>query len=384
MFLRGFGAVGLATGGVGIWRMGSNHVLSPASGPAYAPWDEWEQPGERPLEKLIRAAILAANPHNTQPWKFRLLDDAVDVYADTSRQIGGIDPFLREVHIGVGCALENLLLAAEHAGYQWSLREAPSSTDSALQPILGVLLKEGMKCTSELYAAIPLRHTNRGTYVPGKGVDASLIQAFGDVRNSDSDLRVFWFRSHDEMRAFGDLVVSGTQAIIADSGQSRSSAQWMRTSWTDIQRYRDGLTYDAQVLTPSKRAMAKLLPPLSVRQADEYWLRETRDTQVATACMFGMIAVRDSTKLHSLVEAGRLWQRMHLLGTLRGVAMQPLSQPIERRDRERQLGLPPTFANALAELQQDDSWQAVMPFRLGYPERVALPSPRRSLSSVLL
>jgi hypothetical protein len=241
-----------------------------------------------------------------------------------------------------------------------------------------------MKCTSELYAAIPLRHTNRGTYVPGKGVDASLIQAFGDVRNSDSDLRVFWFRSHDEMRAFGDLVVSGTQAIIADSGQSRSSAQWMRTSWTDIQRYRDGLTYDAQVLTPSKRAMAKLLPPLSVRQADEYWLRETRDTQVATACMFGMIAVRDSTKLHSLVEAGRLWQRMHLLGTLRGVAMQPLSQPIERRDRERQLGLPPTFANALAELQQDDSWQAVMPFRLGYPERVALPSPRRSLSSVLL
>jgi hypothetical protein len=75
---------------------------------------------------------------------------------------------------------------------------------------------------------------------------------------------------------------------------------------------------------------------------------------------------------------------MQLLGTLHGIAMQPLSQPIERRDRERQLGLAPTFANALAELQQDDSWQAVMPFRLGYPERDALPSPRRSLSSVLL
>ncbi len=109
-----------------------------------------------------------------------------------------------------------------------------------------------------------------------------------------------------------------------------------------------------------------------------------RETQVATACMFGMIAVCDSKKLHSLVEVGRLWQRMQLLGTLRGVAMQPLSQPIERRDRERQLGLPPTYANALAELQQDNSWQAVMPFRLGYPECDALPSPRRSLSSVLL
>jgi hypothetical protein len=384
MFLRGFGAVGLATGVVGVWRIVSNHVLSPASGPAYAPWGEWQQAGERPHENLIRAAILAANPHNTQPWKFRLLGDGVEVYADTSRQIGVIDPFLREMHIGVGCAVENLLLAAEHAGYQRSFREASSSTDSALQPIAGILLKEGMKCTSELYEAIPRRHTNRGSFVPGKGVDASLIQAFSDVRNSDSELRVFWFRTREEVRAFGNLVVSGTQAIIADSGQSRSSAQWMRTSWMDIQRFRDGLTYDAQVLDPAKRAMAKLLPPLSVSHADEYWLRETRDTQVATASVFGIIAVRDSTNLHSLVEAGRLWQRMQLLGTLRGIAMQPLSQPIERRDRERQLGLPPTFANALAELQQDDSWQAVMPFRLGYPERDALPSPRRSLSSVLL
>jgi hypothetical protein len=136
MFLCGLGAARLATGGAEIWRVMSNRVLSPASGPAYAPWNEWQQTGKSPFEKLIRAAVLSANPHNSQPWKFRLQDDVVDVYAATSRQIGVVDLFLREMHIGIGCALENLLLAAGHAGYQWSFDQAPLSADSALQPAL--------------------------------------------------------------------------------------------------------------------------------------------------------------------------------------------------------------------------------------------------------
>lgn len=384
MFLRSLGVTGVALGAAAIWRVESNHVLSPGSGPAYAPWSDWQQPTANPLERLVRSAVLAANPHNSQPWKFHALQGAIDIYADTTRNIGAIDPFLREMHIGIGCAVENLLLAAENAGYRWSFDAPASSSDPALQPIVRVVLQEGEKVSSPLYVAIPKRHTNRGSYSASIYIEPQIVRALSDVGNSDSELRVFWFRKPEELRAFRDLVVSATRAIIADPGQSQSSAQWMRTNWSDVQRFRDGLTYDAQVLTPGKRAFAKLLPPLSVKQADQYWLAATRDTQVATANMFGMIAVRDPRNLHSLVEAGRLWQRMQLLATVHGVAMQPLSQPLERRDREMQLGLPPAYSKALFELQQDDSWQAVMPFRLGYPEQNALPSPRRSLSSVLL
>jgi hypothetical protein len=374
----------MALGAAGIWRVAGNHVLNSGSGPAYAPWADWQEPTANPLERLVRSAVLAANPHNTQPWKFHVLPGAIDIYADTTRRIGAIDPFLREMHIGIGCAVENLLLAAENAGYRWSFAAPAPSSESTLQSIVRVVLQPGAKVSSPLFAAIPKRHTNRGSYSRGIQVDPQFVQALSNVGNSDSQLRIFWFRKPEELRAFASLVVSGTEAIIADPEQSRSSAEWMRTSWSDIQRYRDGLTYDAQVLTPAKRAFAKLLPPLSVKQADQYWLTATRDTQVATANIFGMIAVRDARKVLSLVEAGRLWQRMQLLGTVHGVAMQPLSQPVERCDRELQLGLPATYSKALAELQQDDSWQAVMPFRLGYPEQTALPSPRRALSNVLL
>ena len=97
-----------------------------------------------------------------------------------------------------------------------------------------------------------------------------------------------------------------------------------------------------------------------------------------------MIAVRDAKNTQQRVEAGRLWQRMHLLATVQGIAMHPLSQPVERRDRELQLGQSPAYAKALSELQQDDSWQAVMPFRMGYPVQNAPPSPRRAIASVLI
>ena len=384
VFLSGLGVAGLGLTGASIWRLESNHVLRAGDGPAYAPWADWRQAGTNPLEQLVRAAVLAANPHNTQPWKFHLLPDGVDVYADTSRRIGVIDPFLREMHIGVGCALENLLLAAETAGYRWSFDKPASSGDGELQPVVHVLLKEGTRRPSDLYAAIPRRHTNRGPYATGKEMDTRTIEALTGVKNSDAELRVFWFRKPEEKQAFGDLVIHATEAIITDQEQSSSSARWIRTSWNDIQRFRDGLTYDTQGMNPGMRALAKFLPPLSVKQTDQYWLTATRETHVASTSAFGMIAVRDAKNTQQRVEAGRLWQRMHLLATVQGIAMHPLNQPLERRDRELQLGLSPAYAKALFELQQDESWQAVMPFRMGYPVQNAPPSPRRAIASVLI
>src|SRR5262249_12216109 len=135
-FLTGIGIAGIGLVGATVWRVESNHVLSMEDGPAYDPWNEWQQAGTSPFEQMVRGAVLAANPHNTQPWKFHLLPDGVDVYADTSRQIGVIDPLLREMFIGVGCAVENLLLCAEAAGYKWSFDQAMPAGNSSLQPVV--------------------------------------------------------------------------------------------------------------------------------------------------------------------------------------------------------------------------------------------------------
>jgi Alcohol dehydrogenase GroES-like domain len=50
----------------------------------------------------------------------------------------------------------------------------------------------------------------------------------------------------------------------------------------------------------------------------------------------------------------------------------------------RQLGSEPVFGRALCDLISSDDWYGIVPFRLGYPTRLALASPRRSVQEVLL
>jgi len=42
------------------------------------------------------------------------------------------------------------------------------------------------------------------------------------------------------------------------------------------------------------------------------------------------------------------------------------------------------FGAAVQGLVGDDAWQAIMPFRIGYPTQAARPSPRRSVEDVLV
>jgi nitroreductase len=113
------GALGVAGAGVAAlgarsWQEG---VFSAGQGAAYEPWATWRGRPDEGARAVVRAAILAANPHNSQPWRFHVDGARIDVHADPSRSLGPIDPFLREMYIGLGCALENLVLGAEGHGY---------------------------------------------------------------------------------------------------------------------------------------------------------------------------------------------------------------------------------------------------------------------------
>src|SRR5438445_13090284 len=75
----GTGAVLAAAGGV--WRAWEQGVCSAGEGPAYEPWRRWRSdPSEGP-PALVRAAILAANPHNSQPWLFRVGASRIELFA---------------------------------------------------------------------------------------------------------------------------------------------------------------------------------------------------------------------------------------------------------------------------------------------------------------
>jgi len=380
---------GAAAAAVGVgalaWRAGDQGVFSTGGGPAYAPWDHWQDDPADSSRRLVAAAILAANPHNTQPWRFRVGDKGIDVFTDPARNIGSIDPFRREMQIGLGCALENLLLAGEMAGRQPRLALLPDTADPTHVGRLefGTPRRPDLRRAS-LHAAIPLRHTNRGAYDPQRPLPDSAFAALDALRSDSPQLAVRWFRTPAECRTLGEQIVAATQAIVDDREQSRDSGAWFRNSWDEVQQHRDGLTIDAQAMPGWMRAAAKILPPVSVERADAMWLQTTREVHVASTSAFGLLLARDSSDTRQRLQGGMLWQRMHLWAQTQGIAMQPLNQMPERADRERSAKLPPRFQQVLADLVGDAGWQALMPFRLGHPTMTALRSPRRALDDVIV
>ena len=127
----------------------------------------------------LRAAILASNARNAQPWLLFKVSDSWRVLSCTPTpgvNLGPPDPLPAwRCHLSLGCALENLVIAAAPNGYQKHchdislriLRAFPDQWQS--RPVAMVELAVSRQSTGELYRAIPKSpSTNRGLYDPAK------------------------------------------------------------------------------------------------------------------------------------------------------------------------------------------------------------------------
>ena len=183
------------------------------------------------------------------------------------------------------------------------------------------------------------------------------------------------------MASLGGLLVDAAQAVVDDEQQSRDGFAWFRSDDDEIQVHRDGLTLDAQGLGPLVLAAAKLLPASTRSAGDAFWVKQTRDVHTATAAAYGVVTAATPDDRATQLCAGRLLQRIHLTATTKGVALQHLNQITERIDAERAAGAPATFGPRLTALLPPGA-RPLVAFRVGYPERAARPSPRRSVADV--
>ena len=372
----GAGVAGVAGAGGLTWLATTGGVFSTGTGPAYAAWSQAD-PAGHPLN-LVRAAILAANAHNTQPWLFTAAADRIELHADMSRTIGAMDPLLREMHVSLGCALENLALAASPNGMTATVALMPDTADAT--HIATVSLVPSTPSRSTLFDAITHRHTDRNAYDTSRPLTAAQRATLSALVDAP-DTRLVWFTTDTQRNAFSDLTVRATKAIIADPQQVDDDHRWYRAKWHDVQTHKDGITIDSSGQSALIRAVSKLVPTTQ-KQDNDGWLSGTRDTQLPTAAAFGAIVVGDPHDPVQRLRSGRIWQRMHLTATAAGLAMQPLCQIPERIDRETSANLPPDFTAAMAAMLPADT-HPIMTFRIGYPTVAALLSPRRLIADVL-
>jgi nitroreductase len=133
------------------------------------PRDVTLPPADLPLRDRLRHlcdyARLAPSIRNSQPWRLRLGDDFVEVWADRSRALAVADPEGRGLTISCGAVLAQLEVAARAAALATAVERLPDPEAPDLLARLRVT-GEAAPATEDpwLFQAIPKRRTHRGVF----------------------------------------------------------------------------------------------------------------------------------------------------------------------------------------------------------------------------
>jgi len=325
------------------------------------PWQIMEQnfPSNRGeshrLAFLLRYAILAPSSHNTQPWKFAVGQNEIAIFVNKDRWLSVADKDQRELYMSVGCALENLIIAAEHFGYGHQVTYFPEPLNQRL--VAAVELMPNGKPSSfrgpELFDAIGLRHTNYKPFDPQSIPEEEIERIQACVVEEGISLRI---TGDCEIKRKADELVNRADAILfADAAFRRELGFWIGegafgTPW---------LLAKLAQMASSYLDIGKLA---SKKESD----------LLMSAPMFGLICSKENDRL-SQVKAGQVFERIYLTATASGLRLQPMSQMTEALE---------TRAELINLISEKDTFP-LQPFRLGYAEAERQRTPRRPLEEVM-
>src|SRR5689334_4446624 len=113
------------------------------------------------LATAVEHALRAPSVHNTQPWRWRIGSDTVELYADWGRHLVATDPDRRDLVLSCGAALHHLLVALAAQGLEVQVDRLPDPEDSGHLATVRVRPGAGLPEDAVLYPAIGRRRTDR-------------------------------------------------------------------------------------------------------------------------------------------------------------------------------------------------------------------------------
>ena len=279
--------------------------------------------------ELVRFATLAANSHNTQPWKFSIKDGSISISPDYARRCPIVDPDDHHLFVSLGCATENLIHAAAATG----LKSNPDFEND----VVTVMFEKAQPIASPLFEAIPRRQSTRAVFdaKPVSSDDLRLLEQAG----IDDGVAVLIITDRARMAKVTEYVVRGNANQMQDKAFMKELKAWMRFSEADAVATMDGLFSRASGNPSLPSWLARPLLNFVYTESGE---NDKYRAQIDSSAGIAVFSSELNNKNH-WVAAGRACQRFALQATCLGLKYAFINQPVEvpelRNELSSYLGL---------------------------------------------
>jgi hypothetical protein len=265
--------------------------------------------------ELVRFATLAANSHNTQPWIFSARGNEVTIAPDFARRCPAVDPDDHHLFVSLGCAAENLVLAASMLGW----RAHPVIEGDRIV----IALEEAPPATSALADAIPVRQCTRAVF-DGRPVAPDMLRQLENACR-EPNVSAILMTERAAIAGVTDYVLEGNTAQMRDKAFMRELVSWMRFNETDAVATMDGLF--------SRASGNPSLPGWVARPLLKFFFTESGENRKYRAELDSsagvVVLAADRSDTSHWIAVGRACQRFGLQATALGLKYSFINQPVE-------------------------------------------------------
>lgn len=280
------------------------------------------------LRSLVQYATLAANGHNTQPWKFAIQENAIEIHPDFSRELKVVDPDHRELWISLGCALENLLVAARATGYAHEI-SYPESEDLIRVNLTPDSLQPGL-----LFEAITQRQNTRSEY-NGQAIKTNDLDQVQGL-SLEPGVEMHFVTNSTDLETVLEYVNQGNLNQYSNDAFIDELIYWLRFNKRQAMSSLDGLysICSGNPNVPGWLGRMFVAGTKPQQQADI-------DAKKLRSSAGAIVIVSESDDKSNWVRTGQVYERLALQLTSLNIKSAFLNQPIESVDLRSQ------FQNAM-------------------------------------
>ena len=297
---------------------------------------------EKDEMEILYLASLAPSGHNSQPWVVRVLEPKHWVIgSEKKRWLPAVDPENRELLLGIGAFMENLVLAAGTFGYEVDIQiiaKTPYDTD-----IADIRLKKGKTADFSL-EKIRKRRTLRSDYLDQeiKTEDLKYITKHETKSCTLSDVpspHAFYFPNKSPQGKYlqeGTIAANRAQAL-RDPAQEEL-ANWIRWSNKEGKQFRNGLTPESmEIKGVAGWYVRNFYNHESVLKKSFREQTVNITMKQVKTCAGWVVVTSADLKIPTLIEYGRVFENMLLKIREKKIAIHPMTQMLEEEPWRKQI-----------------------------------------------